>query len=515
MANFFGEFTGQIGSIWKKLTTGQKMVIVAVSVMLIGGLSAVVYWSNQLEMGVLFGNMNPKDAGAVQTRLEDANIPYELSNGGQTIMVPRDRVYELRNQLTQAGLIQGDGQGMEIFDTMQLGMTEFLQEVSYTRALQGELSRTISWLSQVAAAKVHITRPKPTVFSEFEKPPTASVTVKLVPGRSLNQREVMGITNIVASAVEGLDPENVTVIDNKGRLLTKSNSGQDSELAANQLELKASYESSLTRKAQEQLDTVLGPGKVRIVVNLDLDTMRETRTEKKFDYPESGKVVRKEEVNTQDKTTSAPQSGGPTGAGAKLDNQGVTQNAVGEKSTTEDLTKEYAINETHVDVINGGAKIKRLSLAIMVDQSLEGQSDDIQGIVKQAVGFDEQRGDTASLVVMEFSVPDLTGTEEELSSYEQKEFILTIVKHTIQGLSVLAVLFVLMKVLKKANKPAPAPAKGRARSPLAAASPAAPVVEETPEVEENKLIREEVLTAVQADPVMATDILQEWLKEES
>ncbi|MFH1999845.1 MAG: flagellar basal-body MS-ring/collar protein FliF [Planctomycetota bacterium] len=511
MANFFGEFTGQIGSIWKKLTTGQKMVIMLVSAMLIMGVAAVVYWSNQLEMGVLFGNMNPKDAGAIQAKLEDSNVPYELGDGGQTILVPKDKVYELRNQLTQQGLIQGDGQGMEIFDKMQLGMTEFLQEVSYTRALQGELSRTISWLSQVAAAKVLITRPKSTVFTELEKQPTASVTLKLVPGRTLSQREVMGITNIVASAVEGLDPENVKVIDNKGRLLTKNSSSEEGEMATSQLELKDSYESALTRKAQEQLDTVLGPGKVRIVVNLDLDMVRQTRREKKYSNPEEGKVIKTEKINTEDTSRSSPQSGGATGTGSKLDGETGSNSALADKSTMEDSTKEFAVNEVNLDEIDGGAKINRLTLAIMVDKSLEAQSDDIQGVVKHAVGFDETRGDTASVVVMEFSVPDISGTEEELGSYEQKEFILTMVKHGIQGLSVVAVLLVLLKILKRTNRPMPALAKARPRPGMKQSTP---VVEETPERAENKLIREEVLAVVQADPVMATDILHEWLKEE-
>ncbi|MBU0755359.1 MAG: flagellar M-ring protein FliF [Planctomycetes bacterium] len=509
MTNFFGDVYGQLGSVWKKLTSGQKIVIVLVSFAVIAGVVAVVYWSSQLEMGVLFGNLPGKDAGAIQSKLQEENIPFKLRDGGQTILVPRERIYELRNQLTQEGLVQGEGQGMEIFDTMQLGMTEFLQNINLTRALEGELARTISWLNPVAAAKVHITRPKPTIFTELQKSPTASVTLKLVPGRSLSQREVLGISNIVASAVEGLDPANVMIVDHKGRLLTKNPSGSDDDVAGNQLEVKSAFESTLSRKVQEQLDGVVGANKVRVVVNVDLDHQKQVRTEKKFAYPDEGKVIKSEKINTQDSSTSHLSGG--SDAGNLIEATNTESNGVDERSTTEDSEKEYAVNETHLDIVEGGAEIVRLSLAIMIDESLKDRANDIEGIIKQAVGFDEARGDSSTTAIMAFTLPDLGDAEEALDSFEQKEFILTLVKNIVQGLSVAGVVLILWIILKRSdkNKKVGGAGAGDSRS-----HSMMPLKEHSDQEADQLRIREEVLAAVQADPIMATDILHEWLKEE-
>jgi flagellar M-ring protein FliF len=508
MANFFGEVYGQFGAVWRKLTGGQKVLLVLVTFAIVSGVAGVVYWSSRLEMGVLFGNVNPKDAGAIQAQLEDEGIPFELAEGGRTILVPRERVYELRNQLTQEGLVQGDGQGMEIFDTMQLGMTEFLQNINLTRALEGELARTISWLNPVAAAKVHITRPKATIFTELQNSPTASVTLKMVPGRTLTQREVLGISNIVASAVEGLEPESVKIVDNKGRLLSRNADELDDEIGGGQLEIKNTFEAAMAKKVQEQLDTVVGPNKVRVVINVDLDLQRETRQEKKFSYPEEGKVIRTEKVNTSDSSTSGPAGGGATGMESKL-NETAGASPTSDRSTTEDSEREYAVNETNLDIVAGGATIERLSLAIMIDESLNEQSTEIEQIVKQAVGFDESRGDTATTAIIAFSVPEMGDSEEALESYEQKEFILTLVKHVIQGLSVAGVILVLWLILKRADKRTAGQRMREAR-----ASALSVGQEETQAEVDRQRVREEVLSAVQSDTVMATDILHEWLKEE-
>ena len=173
MANFFGEVYGQFGGVWKKLSAGQRVVILMVALVSVAGIAAVVYWSTRVEMGMLYGGVGPEDAAKIQAKLEEWGVPYEEKGGG-TFLVPRERVYEMRNRLTLEGLPRGDGQGMEIFDDVQLGMTEFLQNVNLTRARQVELQRTISWLDQVASARVHITEPRPTVFTEMEKAPTAA-----------------------------------------------------------------------------------------------------------------------------------------------------------------------------------------------------------------------------------------------------------------------------------------------------------------------------------------------------
>ncbi len=510
MANFLTDLNGQLSSVWKKLNTGQKVLLGFVTAAMVSGVIGVVYWTSMLEMGLLFGGLTPEDAGAIQSKLSDEGIAHELKDGGTAIYVPKDRRYELRNRFLQDGLVSGDGPGMELFDKAQIGMTEFLQEVNLTRGIEGELARTISWLEPVAAAKVRVTRPKQTIFTELQRKPTASVVVKLVPGRTLSSRQVSGISQIVSFSVEGLSPENVLITDSSGKPLSRPSTGDDDQMAADQLTLKQGYEKNLTEKVQKQLDAVVGKNKVSVMLNVDFDFKRETTKSKEYTYPAEGKVMKEDKSKTEETTKTMPLGGGATGTGAKIGGQqGGRETMETESMTSEDTDVTYAVNETDVEAVEGGATVKRLSLAIMVDNSLQDQSDSIEGIIKEAVGYDETRGDTFRVAYIEFTpLEEVEGLEEEMASYEQKEFIITLMKHGIQGLSVVGVILILFLVLKRAEKKAKAAAEAPGESALAQS------LSEERSMKERKKTREEVMSAVQADPVMASEILHEWLKEE-
>ena len=369
MANFAGEVYGQAGSVWKKLSAGQKIMIGLTAAALLAGIAGVVYWSSRLEMGLLFGSLSPEDAGKVQAKLDEESVPYELRAGG-SVYVPRDRIHELRARLAMEGLPRGDLQGMELFDTAQMGMTDFMQNVNLTRAKEGELARAITWLDQVAAARVFITRPKPTIFSEMERDPTAAVIVRLVPGMNLSQREVAGIAHIVSCAVEGLRCENVKITDASGRLLSRPPEDEAEQLGGTQLDLKHAFEKALVTKVQSQLDEVMGANKVRVVCNVDLDSNRKSEKKKTYDAPEGGKLYKKETIDTEDSSTTHASGGGSTSTQDKVANQGSAP-VTGDKTTNEKIEREYLTNETETEIVQGGLTVKRMSLAIMVDKTLE------------------------------------------------------------------------------------------------------------------------------------------------
>lgn len=504
MANFLTEVYGQIGSVWKKLSIGQRVVILLVTAAMAMGVVGVIYWTSKIEMSRLFGNLPPEDASTIQAKLDDEGIPYELRDSGTSIFVPNNRVFELRNRLSPH--IKGDGQGMEIFDNMQLGMTEFIQNVQYIRAKEGELARTIAWYEPVAAARVNITIPKPTIFTEEQQSATAGVVLKLVPGRSLTPNQVLAIAQLVAVTVgHGLSADSVRITDTNLRLLSKPMDDGEGQMAANQLDLKHSFEKSMTRKVQDRLDEVMGPGKVSVILDVDLDFQQ--KTEKKIEYsePEGGKLVKSEKINTEDTKSAASKAGGPTGTEGRLQGTAPPAASAGPSSTKEDSEKEFAVNENHTDSIQAGASIKRISIAIMIDETLQAQETQITSIVQQAVGFVETR-DSCETAVIKFSEPEPLEDMEGLESYEQKEFILTLARYGVQGLSVAAVLLILWVVFKKSEKKVAA-ARSRPSETVQALS------QQRAELERQQ-VREEVVTAVRSDPLMASDILHEWLDEE-
>jgi flagellar M-ring protein FliF len=235
--------------IWNAMTSTQRFMSVAFLSLSIVLLLIVSVIASRPKMDVLYSGLAADDAGAVINKLQEQGIPYEISGNGSVIKVPSNKVAELKIAMAAQGLPQSGTVGFEIFDKNTFGMTEFSQRVQYQRAIQGELARTISQLDAVSAARVHITIPSPTVFKNEDSKPSASVVVKLRPGRDLETESVAGIVHLVASSVEGLRPENVTVVDTHGNVLSaavRDATGLDPRLSASQLQLKSQYEQQLS-----------------------------------------------------------------------------------------------------------------------------------------------------------------------------------------------------------------------------------------------------------------------------
>ncbi|NOX36603.1 MAG: flagellar M-ring protein FliF [Calditrichaeota bacterium] len=414
MGDIFFQFRQQIQAFLSQLTTQQKIILFAGVGVLLTILLLVLVWTGGAQYEVLYAQLSQKDAGAILEKLRERNIDYKLRDGGSTILVPTDKVYELRLEFAREGLPENSVVGYEIFDKTNLGMTDFVQKLNYRRALEGELTRTIEQLDAIEKARVHIVIPERTLFREDQKVPTASVIVKLKKGRQLNPGNLQGIAYLLASSVEGLEPENVTILDTRGRVLSNNQSPEDLiTMSATQLEFTKKVEDYLTQKAQSMLDQVLGPGNAIVRVSAELNFTQVEKTIEEFDPDNT--VVRSEEIVEQ----LTPM----TGEGSAQ----ATTNVPASRSTN--TITNYEINKTLQHIVENVGNITRLSVAVLVnnkrekvvtpdgEEKIEFKPRDPQelntlaDLVKKAVGFQEERNDQISITSVDFSIPSL---EEEL-----------------------------------------------------------------------------------------------------
>ncbi|HSH00512.1 MAG TPA: flagellar basal-body MS-ring/collar protein FliF, partial [candidate division Zixibacteria bacterium] len=297
---------GALSSFVQRMTASQALMLLGVTAGLIAGIVVVVNFLGSANYSVLYSGLDQAAAGEVIAYLDESKIPYELSGGGGTIMVPDDRVYKARMSLAAQGLPSTGTSGYSIFDETNFGMTDFLQKLNYKRALEGELTRSIMEIREVRSARVHIVIPQERLFAKDKKEPTASILLKLA-GGELSERQISGIKHLVASSVEGLAPSNISIIDYEGNLLS-SDQERDSlaGLSASQLGVRKEVESYLERKAQSMLDDVIGRQRAVVRISAELDFTQVERTNELYDG--NGAVVRSEErseqsSNAQDKTT--------------------------------------------------------------------------------------------------------------------------------------------------------------------------------------------------------------------
>lgn len=390
---------------------------------LIGGVLAslilVFAWSQQTRYQVLFTNVAEGDSGLIVQKLKEMKVPYKVKGAG--ILVPEEKVYELRFQLAAQGLPQGGGIGFEIFDKTNFGTSDFVQKLNYRRALQGELSRTIQSLAEIEACRVHLAVPEKNLFLEEESRPSASVMVRLKPGRSLSPAQVQGIVHLVSSSVEGLHPQEVSIIDHRGALLTRSSQEGDLQLSSRQLELQRGYEKEIESRVVNILEPLTGKEKVRARATVALDFTRMEKTEEKFD-PE-GQVIRSEQ-KSQEKSV-AGFSGGVPGTSSNLPSK--KNVPLSASSGTTQRTNEvinYEISKVVSRVISPSPEVKRLTVAVVVDGSYAAPAGNgprkytprtdeemkhYEELVKQAVGFSAERGDVIKVVNMPFE----SGPQEE------------------------------------------------------------------------------------------------------
>lgn len=366
------DFGQSLLNLWKQLGLNQKVSLIVAALAVAGAMVALVIWSKQPDYQLLYGRLSEKDSAAIISQLQSQNIPHKIANGGSTVYVPAENVYRLRMDLAAKGIPTGDGVGFEIFDKGQFGLSDFVQRTNYVRALQGELARTITQLEGVRSARVMIVQPENRLLlTEQGIKPTASVFVELSKPR-LDPEAVNSIRHLVANAVQGLSPDQVAVVDHKGRVLSEDLK-QDPLLsnASSQMRYKQQIEEYLSKKVESMLLPVLGHGQVVVRVSADLETESTTLTQERYD-PE-GQVVRTQTTTDDISNSSEARSGGQTGISANVpDRAGGGQEQARPVNTTETSRKtqttSYEINRTLTNITRNPGAVKNLSAAVFIAQ---------------------------------------------------------------------------------------------------------------------------------------------------
>lgn len=405
-------------------------LIIGLAVAVAAGL-ALFMWAQAPVYRVLYANLPTEDAGAVVDALQAANIPYRLDAGSGAILVPPQRLAEARMKLAGQGLPHTGGVGFESLRQDQgFGTSQFLETARFQRALETELARTIDSLDPIARARVHLAIPERSVFVRDRKAPTAAVSVRLYPGRSLTSGQVSAITHLVASAVPGMSASKVTVVDQHGQLL--SNAGDDTDglvATARQLDLRHRIEDAYSRRIEDLLAPIVGAGHVKAEVNARIDFSAQEMTEEQY---EPGKSVVLSEQSTQDRTDRSSEAQGvpgalsnqPPGSGTlqpaqpnKTKGKGQAQPSQLVDSRTSE-TRNYEVSKTIRHVRTPSGAITRLSVAVLLDrpaaaaengktkQPSQAELTRITDLVKQAVGFDAGRGDTINIISTPFQPPE-------------------------------------------------------------------------------------------------------------
>ncbi len=538
------ELVQRVSGPFMALSTVRRWTVGAVVLLSFVGFGVLITLSNKIDYKPLFANLGNEDAGEITKKLKELKVPYKIAADGKAILVPADKVYELRLSLASEGLPQGGGVGFEIFDRKNFGMTEFVQKLNYQRALQGELSRTIMQLAEVEKARVHLVMPEKSLFKDNDKPPTASVVLQLKSGKSLKESSVQGITHLVASAVEGMDLEQVTVLDNRGKILSHTGpSDAAGKLTSTMMEAQKSYEKNVEERLQTLLDKAVGSGKSVARVTALLDFKQVERVEERYD-PNSA-VVRSQQRSEQKESTPAVTPSGIPGvqtnaikgtANVPAPQPPVIPPVGGTKN---DETLNYEVNRSSSKIVEPLGALAKISVAIMVDGKYEAgppakngqpakpkyvprspeELQKIESLIKSAVGFSGDRGDQLAVVNVQFQESGDDAPAEVLKWWEQP-FFMDLMRNGLLGLGFIALLLLVVRpMLKMLMPPPPEPMMMHTVEPI-------PLEDEQqqgqlPGPGEPHLSRLglksisqlELLETVMQEPYQAAQILQTWLRQ--
>ncbi|QOV67184.1 flagellar basal-body MS-ring/collar protein FliF [Citrobacter sp. BDA59-3] len=440
-----------------RLRANPKIPLMVAAAAAVAIVVAMVLWAKSPDYRTLYSNLSDQDGGAIVTQLTQMNVPYRFSDNGGAIEVPADKVHELRLRLAQQGLPKGGAVGFELLDQEKFGISQFSEQVNYQRALEGELARTIETLGPVKTARVHLAMPKPSLFVREQKSPSASITVNLAPGRAMDDGQITAIVHLVSSAVAGLPPGNVTVVDQSGRLLTQSNTaGRDLNDA--QLKYSADVEGRVQRRIESILAPIVGNGNVHAQVTAQIDFANKEQTEEQYqpNGDASQAVLRSRQTNESEQiggnypggvpgalsnqpapanaapitTPPANQQNGQQNQNGQQTASSATSNAV-PRNTTRNETANYEVDRTIRHTKMNVGDIERLSVAVVVnyrtlpDGKTEALSADqlkqIEDLTREAMGYTEKRGDTLNVVNSPFNATDDVGGQ--LPFWQQQSFI--------------------------------------------------------------------------------------------
>ena len=420
-----------------RIKADPKVPLMVAGAAAIAVIVALFLWMRSPDYRVLLSNLSAKDGGDIVSQLTQMNMPYQLADNGSAILVPADKVHELRLKLAQAGLPKGGNTGFELLDKEQFGISQFSEQVNYQRALEGELSRTIESLSPVQTARVHLAIPKPTLFVREQKSPTASVTVGLLPGRALDEGQISAIVHMVSGSVSGLTSSNVIIVDQTGRLLTNNDNSQQS-VSTSQMRLTQETEARLKQRIEDLLAPLVGRANVQAQVTAQVDYSKVEQTAEEYkpnQRPDSAAVRSRQSSQSQQNS-----NGGPGGVPGALSNQPVSApaapvetakadtkdnknaspadnksnsniNSQSDETTNYEVDRKISHTQRQIGVVD------RLSVAVIINWLPQKKEDgteemqplppemikEIESLTREAMGYSVSRGDSLSITNSRFT----------------------------------------------------------------------------------------------------------------
>ncbi|MBZ0216052.1 MAG: flagellar M-ring protein FliF, partial [Fimbriimonadaceae bacterium] len=454
----------------KTLGPGRIAAMGAVAVGLIGFFAFLILRLSQPHMVTLYADLDMQDSSSIIRELEATNIPFELRADGAVILVPKENVLRLRMQLAEDGLPLGGSVGYELFDKGDaLGTTSFVQNLNHLRALEGELARTIRSIDQIQSVRVHLVLPKREVFSRENASPTASIVVRA--RGDLDTGHIRSIQHLVASAVNGLQPSKVAIVDEAGRLLASGTEGTDAMAAAASFEERGqALETRLRNQIKDIVESVVGPGHARVNVNAELDFNRISQTSDKFD-PES-QVART--TQTREETANSREGAANNGVslGSELPGAAEEQNTNGaeENNNKVEETVTYEISRTTTTEVIEAGRIKQLAVAVLVDgiyatdangtityqDRSQEEMDQIAALVRSSMGFDRERGDQLEIVNLRFAAaarPEALAEEGGLFDFTKDDYLKIAEMVILFIISALVLLFVIRPLVRRILAP--------------------------------------------------------------
>jgi len=549
LREFFQQLLQQFKDVWGRFSRTQKILLVGIPTALFVGLLVFILISSQSRFEVLYSHLEQKDAAEVTTELKKENIPYKLASKDNFVMVlvPSEKVYDTRLTLAGQGLPRGSGVGYEIFDQPKWGSTDFTQKVNYKRAIETEMARTIGSLQQIESARVSIVMPEPELFTEKEKPTTASVVLELKPESQLKKEQVRGIVHLVAASVEGLKPENISVIDSKGNILSAfiqeeqeennpdSPEGtaltQQAKLTLHQMEVQQSYEKELEHKVTTMLNKVLGgSSRFAVSVSAELNFDKQENDSEIFEPVVDGQGIArstqsKKEQYVGDGGFPASIVGGVPGTDSNIPGYQAVAGANSQYSKEENTTN-YEINRTVKHNVVAPGSPKRVSVGVFVDNLQPQQVDAIKTAVRAAAGLDLNRGDQVEVENMPFDNTQALASLKESQMEEHQNFIMTVGKIGLLVLMAFGVLLFLRSLLK--------PKKEKQYVETLDELPEEPVMmpqvediittdvtaedlaraESARDAKKREAVRKEVFDMANKNPENIAQIIKKWLSEE-
>ncbi|MCA9754480.1 MAG: flagellar M-ring protein FliF [Candidatus Eisenbacteria bacterium] len=484
----------RLREFWGRLSQNQRILLGSLGAAFVALMIFVMTWAAKPEYAVLYANLETADASVIVDRLRGDNVPYEVDGGGGTIKVPQDRVHDLRLSLAADGL-PSSGTGYELLDSSKLGWTDFVQKFQHRRALEGEIARTIQTLAEIQSARVHLVIPEPSLFIEEEKPATASVVLQLKSGARVQPGQIAGIVHLVSSAVEGLSPDQVTLLDTAGHLLSAPNADPLLGVSSDQLALVQKKEEEMTEKVQSLLETVLGRGKsvTRIAVEMDFEKTESTIESFDADNP----VVRSE----------------------------TTTNATGQTGEkTETGTTNYEISKRIEHKTKPAGLVSRITASVFVDGNYEDgpngekvyvpRTDEemakFQNIIRTAIGFDDARGDQLTVENIAFDNSAEEDERRDMVNSQRMQMLLQVAGRVGSIALVGLVLFMAVRMVRRSqlfNPPPPVEVEPEVLdkdNPLLVKKP-----------KEAEIMRGRIVELARQKPEEVSRILRTWLREEA